>query len=121
MIILGNKSDVPKELRPVTEEGQYAFYKGLSTYCSIEFYIGLVYYIICHISIASWAVKDETSKAILACAVPGYNMVWAFMRRKYVGGLGVMAILAFTMIFGSLIVETFVPELLPTVAGSPSK
>ena len=44
-------------------------------------------------------------------------MIWAFMRRKYVGGLGIMAILAFTMIFGSLIVESFVPELLPTVAG----
>ncbi len=121
MIILGNKSDVPKELRPVTDDVPYAWYKGLNTYCSIEFYIGLIYYVICHISIASWAVKDETTQAILACAVPGYNMVWAFMRRKYVGGLGVMAILAFTMIFGALIVETFVPELLPTVAGSPSK
>ena len=121
LIILGNKSDVSKELKPVTDDFMYAWYKGLSTYCSIEFYIGLVYYSICHISIASWAVKDETTQAILACAVPGYNMVWAFLRRKYVGGLGVMAILAFTMIFGSLIVGTFVPELLPTVAGSPSK
>ncbi|MEE2675999.1 MAG: hypothetical protein VX876_03440 [Planctomycetota bacterium] len=122
LIILGNKSDVSKDLKPVTDDFMYAWYKGLSAYCSIEFYIGLVYYSICHISIASWAVKDEMTQAILACAVPGYNMVWAFLRRKYVGGLGVMAILAFAMILGSVIVETiFVPELLPTVAGSPSK
>ncbi|MBA61288.1 MAG: hypothetical protein CMJ76_02880 [Planctomycetaceae bacterium] len=121
LIILGNKPDVPQELRPITEEGWYALFKGLGSYCTIEFYIGLLYYTICHISIASWAVKDETTQAILACAIPGYNMIWAFMRRKYVGGLGVMAMLALTMIFGALIIESFVPDLLPTVAGSPSK
>ena len=65
--------------------------------------------------------KCITHEFAIVQAVPGYNMVWAFLRRKYVGGLGVMAILAFTMIFGAMIVETFVPELLPTVAGSPSK
>ena len=121
LIILGNQTDLARELRPITDEFWYAWYKGLGSYCTIEFYIGLLYYIICHVSIATWAVKDETTQAILACAIPGYNMVWAFMRRRYVGGLGVMAILAFTMIIGALITETFVPELLPTVAGSPSK
>tara|TARA_Y100001934_G_scaffold282174_1_gene394756 strand:+ start:777 stop:1976 length:1200 start_codon:yes stop_codon:yes gene_type:complete len=121
LIILGNQTDLAKELRPVTDEFYYALYKGLGSYCTIEFYIGLLYYTICHISIAIWAVKDETTQAILACVLPGYNMVWAFMRRRYVGGLGVMAILAFTMIIGALITEIFVPELLPTVAGSPSK
>ena len=121
LIILGNQTDLARELRPITDEFWYALYTGLASYCTIEFYIGLLYYIICHVSIATWAVKDETTQAILACAIPGYNMVWAFMRRRYVGGLGIMAILAFTMIFGGLIIELFVPELLPTVAGSPSK
>ena len=121
LIIIGNNTDSPKELRPITDEATYALYMGLGSYCKIEFYIGLVYYVICHISIATWAVKDEQIQAILACSIPGYNMVWAFMRRKYVGGLGVMAILAFTMIFGSLILEAFVPELLPTVAGASDK
>lgn len=119
LIILGNAGDTPKEQRPVTDEAYYALYKGIGSYCTIEFYIGLVYYVICHISIATWAFKDnDKTQAFLASAIPGYNMIWAFMRRKYVGGLGIMAILAFTMIFGSLIVESFVPELLPTVAGA---
>lgn len=119
LIILGNAGDTPKEQRPITDEVYYALYKGLGSYCTIEFYIGLVYYVICHISIATWAFKDnDKTQAFLASAIPGYNMIWAFMRRKYVGGLGIMAILAFTMIFGSLIVESFVPELLPTVAGA---
>ena len=119
LIILGNAGDTPKEQRPITDEAYYALYKGIGSYCTIEFYIGLVYYVICHISIATWAFKDnDKTQAFLASAIPGYNMIWAFMRRKYVGGLGIMAILAFTMIFGSLIVESFVPELLPTVAGA---
>ena len=119
LIILGNQTDLARELRPVTDEAYYALYKGLGSYCTIEFYIGLVYYVVCHISIATWAFKDnDKTQAFLASAIPGYNMIWAFMRRKYVGGLGIMAILAFTMIFGSLIVESFVPELLPTVAGA---
>ena len=121
LIILGNKTDIPIHMRPVTDEVMFAWFKGLSAFCTIEFYIGLIYYAICHVTIATWAVKDETTQAILACAIPGYNMVWAFMKRQYVGGLGTMAVLGFTMIFGSLIVEIFIPDLLPTVAGTPSK
>ena len=42
LIILGNAGDTPKEQRPVTDEAYYALYKGIGSYCTIEFYIGLV-------------------------------------------------------------------------------
>jgi hypothetical protein len=39
------------------------------------------------------------------------------MRWKYVGGYGIMALLGLIMIIGGIVIQLFVPDLLPTVAG----
>ena len=68
--------------------------------------------------LAIQAVKDEMVHTILASILPIYNVVWCFMRWKYVGGNGIMALLGLIMIIGGIVVQLVVPDLLPTVAGS---
>ncbi|MBT3889818.1 MAG: hypothetical protein HOF72_04280, partial [Planctomycetaceae bacterium] len=70
------------------------------------------------ISIALQAFKDKIVHAILASILPIYNVVWCFMRWKYVGGHGIMALLGFIMIISSIITQQFIPDLIPYVAGS---
>ena len=118
MLKNGGNFDAPANLRPISDSAVYAFYSGLGTYTAIQFWLGVIFYTIAHVSIAIWSFKDQVVHALLATLVPIYNIVWCFMRWKYVGGYGIMAILGLLMIIGSLIASLFVPELLPTVAGS---
>ncbi|MEC7564750.1 MAG: hypothetical protein VX738_03615 [Planctomycetota bacterium] len=118
MLKNGGNFDAPANLRPISDNADYAFYSGLGTYTAIQFWLGVIFYAIAHVSIAIWSFKDQMVHALLATLVPVYNIVWCFMRWKYVGGYGIMAILGLLMIIGSLIASLFVPELLPTVAGS---
>jgi hypothetical protein len=110
-------SNTPAAERPITTYAAYGFYKGLAAFCNLQIWLGIIFYGIAHVSIALQAIKDEMVHAILASTLPIYNVVWCFMRRKYVGGYGIMALLGFVMIFGSIITQLFVPDLLPTVAG----
>jgi hypothetical protein len=102
---------------PVTANAKYSFYHGLANYCTLQFWLGIIFYGIAHVSIALQAFKDEMMHAVLASILPIYNIVWCFMRWKYVGGNGIMALLGFIMIIGSIVAQIFVPDLLPTVAG----
>jgi hypothetical protein len=102
----------------ITDNVDFAFYTGLGTYCAVQFWLGIIYYLIAHISIALQAVKDQMVHTILASVLPIYNVVWCFMRWKYVGGNGIMALLGLIMIIGGIVVQLVVPDLLPTVAGS---
>ena len=114
----GGNFDAPLHLRPISDNTVYAFFSGLGTYTTIQFWLGIIFYAIAHVSISIWAFKDEMVHALLATLIPIYNVVWCFMRWKYVGGYGIMAILGLLMIIGSFIASLLVPELLPTVAGS---
>ena len=108
---------VPAAEQPVTANAKYSFYNGLANYCTLQFWLGIIFYGIAHVSIALQAFKDEMMHAVLASILPIYNIVWCFMRWKYVGGNGIMALLGFIMIIGSIVAQIFVPDLLPTVAG----
>ena len=108
---------VPAAEPPVTANAKYSFYHGLANYCTLQFWLGIIFYGIAHVSIALQAFKDEMMHAVLASILPIYNIVWCFMRWKYVGGNGIMALLGFIMIIGSIVAQIFVPDLLPTVAG----
>jgi hypothetical protein len=118
LLILSGNMNLPAAEHLVTDKVDYAFYNGLAAYCTLQFWLGIIYYGIAHVSIAMWAVKDEMVHAILASILPIYNVVWCFMRWKYVGGNGIMALLGLIMIIGSIIAGLFVPDLLPTVAGT---
>ena len=117
LLILNSDMNLSSSDRPITDNVDFAFYTGLATYCAVQFWLGIVYYIVAHISIAIQAVKDEMVHTILASILPIYNVVWCFMRWKYVGGNGVMALLGLIMIIGGIVIQLFVPDLLPTVAG----
>lgn len=118
LLIQNGKMDLPATEQPVTDKVGYAFYNGLANYCTLQFWLGIIFYGIAHISIALQAFKDEMVHAVLASTLPIYNVVWCFLRWKYVGGYGIMALLGFTMIIGSIVTQLFVPDLLPTVAGA---
>ena len=108
---------VPAAEQPVTANAKYSFYHGLANYCTLQFWLGIIFYGIAHVAIALQAFKDEMMHAVLASILPIYNVIWCFMRWKYVGGNGIMALLGFIMIIGSIVAQIFVPDLLPTVAG----
>jgi hypothetical protein len=104
--------------RPITDNAKFAFYTGLKTFCAVQFWLGMIYYVIAHIAVALQAIKDEMVHAVLASILPIYNVVWCFMRWKYVGGQGIMALLGILMIVAGMVISLFVPDLLPTAAGS---
>ncbi len=118
LLIKNGDMNLSSTERPVTDNAAYAFYKGLANGCTLEIWLGIIFYGIAHISIALQAFKDKMVHAILASILPIYNVVWCFMRWKYVGGHGIMALLGFTMIISSLITQQFIPDLIPYVAGS---
>jgi hypothetical protein len=107
----------PATPRPITDNADFAFYTGLATFCTVQFWLGIIYYGIAHVSIALQASKDEIMHAVLASILPIYNVGWCFMRWKYVGGNGIMALLGIIMIGGGIVIQLVVPDLLPTVAG----
>jgi len=117
LLILNSDMNLSSSDRPITDNVGFAFYTGLATYCAVQFWLGIIYYVVAHISIALQAVKDEMVQTILASVLPIYNVVWCFMRWRYVGGNGIMALLGLSMIIGSIVVQLFVPDLLPTAAG----
>ena len=117
LLIQNRNMNLPTAEKPITQLANYAFYNGLANYCTLQFWLGIIFYGIAHVSIALQAFKDEMVHAVLASTLPIYNVVWCFMRWKYVGGEGIMALLGFTMIIGSIVIQLFVPDLLPTVAG----
>ena len=112
-----NSPFAPATETPVTDNAGFAFYTGLATFCIVQFWLGLIYYVVAHVSIALQAIKDEMVYAVLASVLPIYNVGWCFMRRKYVGGIGIMALLGIIMIIGGIVIQLIVPDLLPTVAG----
>jgi hypothetical protein len=120
LLIQNRNMNLPTAEKPITQLANYAFYNGLANYCTLQFWLGIIFYGIAHVSIALQAFKDEMVHAVLASTLPIYNVVWCFMRWKYVGGEGIMALLGFIMIIGSIVVQLFVPDLLPTVAGTTS-
>ena len=117
LLIQDSNINLSPDEQPITDKVDYAFYNGLANYCTLQFWLGIIFYGIAHVSIALQAFKDEMVHAVLASTLPIYNVVWCFMRWKYVGGEGIMALLGFTMIIGSIVIQLFVPDLLPTVAG----
>ena len=117
LLILNSDMNLSSAERPVTDNADFAFYTGLATYCTVQFWLGIVYYIVAHIAIALQAIKDELMHAVLASILPIYNVGWCFMRWKYVGGIGIMALLGIIMISGGIVIQLVVPDLLPTVAG----
>ncbi len=117
LLILNSNLDLSSTERPVTDNADFAFYTGLATYCAVQFWLGLIYYVVAHVSIALQAIKDQIMHAILASILPIYNVGWCFMRWKYVGGNGIMALLGIIMIIGGIVIQLVVPDLLPTVAG----
>ena len=117
LLILNSDMNLSSSDRPITDNVDFAFYTGLATYCAVQFWLGIIYYVVAHISIALQAVKDEMVHTILASILPVYNVVWCFMRWRYVGGNGIMALLGLIMIIGGIVIQLFVPDLLPTAAG----
>jgi hypothetical protein len=117
LLILNSDMNLSSSDRPITDNVDFAFYTGLATYCAVQFWLGIIYYVVAHISIALQAVKDEMVHTILASVLPVYNVVWCFMRWRYVGGNGIMALLGLIMIIGGIVIQLFVPDLLPTAAG----
>ncbi|MEE2842908.1 MAG: hypothetical protein VX761_00195 [Planctomycetota bacterium] len=117
LLILNSDMNLSASDRPITDNVDFAFYTGLATYCAVQFWLGIIYYVVAHISIALQAVKDEMVHTILASILPVYNVVWCFMRWRYVGGNGIMALLGLIMIIGGIVIQLFVPDLLPTAAG----
>lgn len=117
LLILNSDPNLSSSERPITGNAKFAFYTGLATFCAVQFWLGMIYYIIAHVAVALQAVKDEMVHAILASILPIYNVVWCFMRWKYAGGQGIMALLGIIMIVAGMVLQLFVPDLLPTVAG----
>ena len=117
LLILNSDPNLSSSERPITGNAKFAFYTGLETFCAVQFWLGMIYYIIAHVAVALQAVKDEMVHAILASILPIYNVVWCFMRWKYAGGQGIMALLGIIMIVAGMVLQLFVPDLLPTVAG----
>ena len=117
LLILASDTNISASNVLITDNVDFAFYTGLGTYCAVQFWLGIIYYLIAHISIALQAVKDQMVHTILASVLPIYNVVWCFMRWKYVGGNGIMALLGLIMIIGGIVIQLFVPDLLPTAAG----
>jgi len=117
LLILNSDMNLSSAERPITDNAAFAFYTGLATYCTVQFWLGIIYYVVAHVSIALQAIKDEMVHAVLASILPIYNVGWCFMRWKYVGGNGIMALLGIIMIFGGIVIQLVVPDLLPTVAG----
>jgi len=117
LLILNSDMNLSSTERPITDNADFAFYTGLATFCTVQFWLGIIYYGIAHVSIALQASKDEIMHAVLTAILPIYNVGWCFMRWKYVGGNGIMAILGIIMIVGGIVIQLVVPDLLPTVAG----
>jgi hypothetical protein len=117
LLILNSDMNLSSAKRPITDNADFAFYTGLATYCTVQFWLGIIYYIVAHVAIALQAIKDELMHAVLASILPIYNVGWCFMRWKYVGGNGIMALLGIIMIIGGIVIQLVVPDLLPTVAG----